>query len=168
MVSKAAVYSDIAKPFFIQGYLIVMEGENKAIRSNMASRFKELMSDSELYGWDKVRTHNTVWLNQLEQGRVCWDDDEGKLSFQHVLFWHPVTTSTTQAVPNSPQPGQKQQATTYKQSMAPRSTRSSTLKAQPPQRHVHLPLLFRSNQEALHTSREALQAQGTGPHGQNP
>ena len=82
-----------------------MKEEKEAIRSNMATHLKDLMSGSELYGWDKVRVYHAVWLNQLEQGCVCWDDEEEKLHFQDALVWHPALTS----VPNSPQPPQKQQ-----------------------------------------------------------
>ena len=41
-------------PLFVQGYLIMMEGEKEAVRSQMVSHLKDLMADSELYGFDKV------------------------------------------------------------------------------------------------------------------
>ena len=78
----------------MQGYLVVMEGEKATVRAQMASYLKDLMSDSELYGWDKVRAYHAVWLNQLEQGQVSWDDQEEKLCFRCVLIWQPATTST--------------------------------------------------------------------------
>ena len=55
-----------------------MEGEKEAVRVNMAVRLKD-MADSELYSWDNVRAFHELWLNQMEQGRVCWDDEDTKL-----------------------------------------------------------------------------------------
>ena len=68
VAGKPAVYDDISMPLFVQGYLIVMEDEKEAVRDQMASHLQDLMSDSELYGWNKVQTYHAVWINQLEQG----------------------------------------------------------------------------------------------------
>ena len=38
---------------FIQGCLIVMRGEEGASTDKMAIQLEELMSDSDLYGWEK-------------------------------------------------------------------------------------------------------------------
>ena len=54
------VYDNISMASFVQGYLIVTEGEKEAIRSKMAIHLKDLMFDSELYGWDKVRAYHAV------------------------------------------------------------------------------------------------------------
>ena len=68
-------------PLSKQGYLIVMEGEKEAVRTQMNAHLKDLMVDSELYGLEKVHAYHAVWLNQLEQGWVRWDDQEEKLRF---------------------------------------------------------------------------------------
>ena len=62
------VYDEISLVLFVNGYLIVMEGEKHAVKSKMASHLQDLMADTELYGCDKVRALHAVWLNKLEQG----------------------------------------------------------------------------------------------------
>ena len=47
----------------------------------MASHLEESMGDVELYGWERVRAYHRVWLNQLEQGRATWEDEEEKVRF---------------------------------------------------------------------------------------
>ena len=74
VAGKAAVYDDISMPLFMQGYLIVMEGKKEAVSAQMASHHKDLVTDSELYGWVKVQAYHVVWRNQLEQCQVSWDD----------------------------------------------------------------------------------------------
>ena len=86
VVRKSEAYQDISIPLFVQGYLVIMEGEEGAIRQRMASHLEELMSDAELYGWECTRTFHGIWLNQLEQGRCTWIDDE-KVGFPLALVW---------------------------------------------------------------------------------
>ena len=68
---KPASYQNISIPPFVHGYMIVMVGEEVAIKKTMAAHLKELMSKAEVYGWECTRAFHGVWLNQLEQGR-CW------------------------------------------------------------------------------------------------
>ena len=65
---KPATYQDISIPLLIQGYLITMDSEEGPVRQKMTTNLKELMSDVELYGWDRVTNFHVVWLSQLEQG----------------------------------------------------------------------------------------------------
>ena len=60
MAGKAMFNEDISMPLFVQGYLSVKEGEKGAVISHLACHLKELMPDSELYGWDKVKAYHTV------------------------------------------------------------------------------------------------------------
>ena len=62
-----------------------MKGEEGAMRQRMASHLKELMLDAELYGWECTRTFHGIWLNQLEQDRYTWMDDDEKLRFHQAL-----------------------------------------------------------------------------------
>ena len=55
-------------PMFVKGYVIVMKTEEGAIKDKMATHLEELIADSELYGWERVRAYHRVLLNQLEQG----------------------------------------------------------------------------------------------------
>ena len=77
---------------FVQGYMIIGMGEERAIKERMATNLEDLMSDAELYGWEGTRAFHTVWLNQLEQGRNTWHDKE-KLIFRWALVWHPAPLS---------------------------------------------------------------------------
>ena len=65
---KPAAYEELLIPLFVQSYLIVMRGEKEGVRAKMASHLEDLMGDSELYGWERVRAYHGVWLNQVEQG----------------------------------------------------------------------------------------------------
>ena len=78
---KDEVYDKILMSLFIQGYLIVMEGEKEEVRTQMNAHLKDLMVDSELYGWENVRAYHMVWLNQVEQCCVRWDDQKKSCVF---------------------------------------------------------------------------------------
>ena len=80
-------------PQFMYGYLLVMESEEADIRVQIASHLKGLMSDVQLYGWDRSREFHGVWLIQLEQGRCTWFDEEAKIQFRRTLIWHPAHSS---------------------------------------------------------------------------
>lgn len=88
VAGKPAAYQDISIPLFVEGYLVIMKGEEGAIRQRMASHLKELMSDAEVYGWEHTRTFHSVWLNQLEQGRCTWMMRRS-LGFAGHLLFHP-------------------------------------------------------------------------------
>ena len=59
---------------FVYGHLLVMDSKEADIRVQMASHLKALMSDAQLYGWERTRAFHGVWLKQLEQGRCTWFD----------------------------------------------------------------------------------------------
>ena len=65
-----------------------MKGEESATKDKMATHLDELMQDSELYGWQKVRAFHSVWLNQIEQGRASQLEHYTKLSFRRALVWY--------------------------------------------------------------------------------
>ena len=90
---------ELTIPLFVQGYLIVMELEEGRDKKLMSTHRQDLMSDTQWYGWDKVRTFHGVWLNQIEQGRCTWTDKEEKLNFHRALVWHPASTSLSAAHP---------------------------------------------------------------------
>ena len=91
---KPAAYEDLPTPLFVQQYLIVMKGEEEAIRAKMATHLEELMSDSELYGWDRVKAYHRVWLNQLEQGWAILEELDEKLRFRRAIIWHLATSAS--------------------------------------------------------------------------
>ena len=62
------------------------------------------MADIELYGWDKVRAFHTVSLNQMEQGRASWDNQEATLRLRRALVWHPAATVTMVPTTSAPLP----------------------------------------------------------------
>ena len=78
------IYKELSIPL-VQGYLIVMRCEMEAVRAKMASHLEDLMGDLELYVWERVRAYHGVWLNQLEQGRATWEDEEDKVRFRMPL-----------------------------------------------------------------------------------
>ena len=68
-----------------------MEVHEGPIRQMIATYLKAVMSDAELYGWDRARAFHSIWLNQLEQRHCTWMDDEEKLRFRCSPGWHPVS-----------------------------------------------------------------------------
>ena len=167
MAGKPAVYDDISLALFVSGYLIIMEGENQAVKSQVARHLQQLTADTELYGWDKVMWHDKVmWLNQLEQGQATWRDEEAKTRFRQALIWHPATTVTLAVTMSAPLP-LKKQTRDYQIYNAPAEPGSKAYQAfnqgncldgtaHPKDLHVCSYILFRSNQEAVHSSRVLL------------
>ena len=82
---KPAAYQNISIHLFIQGYMIIIEGEEWVIRERVASHLLELMSDAKLCGWDCTRPFLGIWLNQLEQ-RCTWNDEPEK-GLYFVRLW---------------------------------------------------------------------------------
>ena len=58
------------------------------IKDIMAKHLEELMSDCDLYGWEKVKAYHGVLLNQMEQGFLSWSDSDQMLKFCRALVWH--------------------------------------------------------------------------------
>ena len=56
----------------------------------------------------QLRAFHAMWLNQLEQGRVTWEDEEAKLKFTWALIWYPATTGMLAATISDPLPQKKQ------------------------------------------------------------
>ena len=83
---KPAVYEELSF-LFVKGYRITMKGEEGATKDKMAMHLEELMQDSELHGWIKVRAYHSIWLNQIEQGKASWLEDRAKLAFCRALIW---------------------------------------------------------------------------------
>ena len=54
----------------------MMDGEMESVKAKMATHLKDLIANTKLYGWDRVRTYHAVWLNHLEQGRATWEEEE--------------------------------------------------------------------------------------------
>ena len=105
---KPASYPDISVLQFVYGYLIVMESKEADIKVKMAAHLKDLMSDAQVYGWDRTKVFNGIWLNQFEQGRCTWYDEDDKMQFCRTLIWHlacpsPSHPTTTRASPRTRQ-----------------------------------------------------------------
>ena len=63
------------------------------MKEHMALHVEELTEDMNVYGWDKVRVFHAAWLNQIEQNRCEWPDDEQKQKMRRSLVWHVAMTS---------------------------------------------------------------------------
>ena len=55
MHGKSAAYQDISVPLFVQGYLTIMDSQESSIKHRMAKHLKDLISDVEMYEWDRTR-----------------------------------------------------------------------------------------------------------------
>ena len=73
-----------------------MSAEDNSTKAKMLQHLDELMGDVDLYRLERVCTYHSVWLNQIQQGRYTWDDNEAKLQFRRVLVWHvPIPAAAT-------------------------------------------------------------------------
>ena len=90
---KRASYQDISVPQFVYGYMIVINTEEAGIKAKMYTHLNDLMSNAQLYGWKRTWNFHWVWLNQFEQGRCTWLDEEAKPQFCRSLIWHLARTS---------------------------------------------------------------------------
>ena len=79
MEGTPTAYEDLSIPLFVKGYLIVVKGEEGVIKDKMATYLEQLKVDSELYGWEKFRTYNSVWMNNIDQGWAKWQEEDVKL-----------------------------------------------------------------------------------------
>ena len=61
----------------------------------MLKHLRELMVDAVIYGWEPVRAFHAVSLQQLENGRAEWGDEEKKLEFRRTLVWNLVHRSSS-------------------------------------------------------------------------
>ena len=85
---KPAAYDELPLPLFIQGYLAILQTEKPQKRDIMLKHLSDLMADAAIYGWESVRAFHAVWLQQLENGRVDWGDEDKKLEFWRALVWN--------------------------------------------------------------------------------
>ena len=76
---------------------------NPTYKPLMIKHLNVLMADADLYGC------NAVWLKQIENSRVKWEDGNAKLEFCHTLVWHP-THPTAEAKQEAPPPPTKKPA----------------------------------------------------------
>ena len=76
-----------------------MAAEKPAFCPLMAQHRQELMGYADLYSWEPIRAFHAIWLQQLEQGRVTWDDKDAKVKFSvalsHSAFQTSLSTSPT-------------------------------------------------------------------------
>ena len=68
---KAAEYEALSMPHFVSGNVKIMDSQKSDIRALMYIHLTELMADADFYGWEAVRDFHALWLQQMEQGRVC-------------------------------------------------------------------------------------------------
>ena len=59
----------------VSGFLTAMAAEKGSVKPYMLQHLHDLMADAKLYGWEPVRAFHALWLQQLEQGCITWDDD---------------------------------------------------------------------------------------------
>ena len=53
-----------------------MDIQESSVKQKMGDHLKDLMSDAEMYGWEKTCAFYGVWMNQIRQGWCTWQDDE--------------------------------------------------------------------------------------------
>ena len=67
---KAAEYEAMSVPLFVSGDVKIMDSQKSDIRAIRSTHLADLMTDSELYGWEAVPAFHAIWLQQMEQGRA--------------------------------------------------------------------------------------------------
>ena len=72
-----ATYKEFTVSSFVRGYLIVLKDvQVSEVKDRMVLHLEELMEDVDIYGWEKVKAFHAAWLNQMEQRRCDWTDDD--------------------------------------------------------------------------------------------
>ena len=51
---------------FVTRYLTIIDLQSEPLRKKMSVHFKELMDDSETFGWPTVKAYCAVWLQHIE------------------------------------------------------------------------------------------------------
>ena len=59
-----------------------MDTPDSSMTHRMVEDLKDLMVDTEMYGWEKTCAFDGVWMNQMEPGCCFWLDDDEKLKFR--------------------------------------------------------------------------------------
>ena len=59
------MYAEMSSVLVVNGYLTVMGGETKGVKTSMLHHLQELMRMHN-YGWETVHSYHTAWLQQLE------------------------------------------------------------------------------------------------------
>lgn len=83
---KPAQYDDLTLAEFVFGYLaIVQEGKLSPVTKHaMLQHLQGLMMDAAEYSFEGARNCHAIVLQQLEQGRVTWDDTERLLELRRT------------------------------------------------------------------------------------
>ena len=58
---KPAAYQDFSVPLFVQGYLITMGNQDNSVKHRMAEHLNDLISDTEMYGWDRAYAFQNLY-----------------------------------------------------------------------------------------------------------
>ena len=87
---QPAVYEDLSVTVFVSGYLAIMETVKPVRKPFILRHLKDLMADTEVYGWATVHAYHAVWLQQIENGRAQWMDVDAKLA-SHARRAKPFT-----------------------------------------------------------------------------
>ena len=90
------MYEELTLQIFLSGYLSVLDTVMAGQKYMMLKHLKEIMVDTELYGWEAVSSYYAAWLQQLKYSRANreWADYEVKMQFRRSLVWHSVARGT--------------------------------------------------------------------------
>ena len=74
-------------------------GMGTRVKAQMSQHLEEVMEDTDLYRWNRVRAYHAAWVNQLEQDRSSCNGTEHKLRLRRNLVWHaPMLNHTSPAL----------------------------------------------------------------------
>ena len=73
----------------------------------MVLHLEEIMEDTNVYGWDKVQAFHAAWMNQMEQCRCKWADDQNHLKMRRALVLHATMNSKSSSTATSMGTGKK-------------------------------------------------------------
>ena len=76
--------SELSVALFLNGYLTVLAEECEDTKVHLLQHLKEVMEDSEIYGWTIVRDYHAAKLQHIEQGRAVWGEDNKKCQAQKI------------------------------------------------------------------------------------
>ena len=83
---RPARYDELSVPEFVAGYMKIVTDNVADVHTTtlMLNHLHDLMSDVTEHSWDNVRNCHAIILQQMEQGRITWEDERRLRELRHT------------------------------------------------------------------------------------
>jgi hypothetical protein len=118
--NSATKYLELTLPQFAHGYTKVTNSCPLPEINLRNIVFQEIMADANKYSWELVRSAHRIFLQQIEAGRIQWDDATGRTEIRSEHIWHAAPAASSS---NTSSYASSHRASTYTKSPARRAPR---------------------------------------------